>query len=131
MTNPAQSKRRSPCPPAERARIVADWQRSGLSVAEYARQHGLSASNLWRWSTKLRLHAGSGRTKRGDGNTATRFVPVELPRSDGLGKRSEQQGAHGFIELELTNGCIVRLRGNVSEDALKAAISVAMDAVLC
>jgi len=123
MTTSAQRKRRSPRRPAEWARIVKDWQNSGLSATEYAKRHDLGAPNLWRWSTKLQLRAGRRHTVVDDAITPTGFIPVQVSRHQGPGERPPQKRLQGSIELELTNGCVVRLRGEVSPDALKAALS--------
>ena len=66
-------------------RIVDDLGRSGLSVARYARRHGLSARTLtwWRWALRVG-HADGSRTARRKPARSRRvqaslsFVPVTV-----------------------------------------------------
>lgn len=53
---------------AERARIVEEWTSSGLTLREFAHQHGVAASSLSRWAISLRRGAS--------------MVPVEVLSSD-------------------------------------------------
>lgn len=66
------------------AAVLADLERSGLSVASYSREHGLSARTLswWRWALKARP-LGKLPSPRGDvparrGGAALSFVPVHV-----------------------------------------------------
>ena len=58
-------------------RLVAAWQQSGLSIREFARQHGIDAQRVQWW--KRRIIGVAGETKRREEEGA-RFVPVIASR---------------------------------------------------
>lgn len=56
---------------AQMARLVAQWQRSGVSGARFGRRHGVSGWSLWYWRRKL-AHEDRG------ASTAAPFVAVHV-----------------------------------------------------
>jgi hypothetical protein len=91
-------------------RMLSEWERSGLSQAEFCRRRGIKAVTLAWWRRRLREDAGGGVWKRqvrggrrsmigGRGG----FVEVALPRGvDGA-------PASGGYELLLPGGVGLRL----------------------
>ena len=79
--------------PEERARVLAQWTRSGLSAEEVARRTGVSRSSLGRW-------------KRAQGATL-RTVTVVTP-SPALVEVPAPLGGPGLAEV-MTRGGTVRL----------------------
>jgi hypothetical protein len=101
-------------------------QKANLSVAEFCRQLGVSVATFYYW--KRRVHDTSGtdssRVTLGqrshhpimsaDG-AVPNFVPVSVI----------DPGAGTVLEIELTNACVVRLRGVIDSPLLQAAIAAA------
>lgn len=76
MKTSPRSHRTKRTPAAERARLLAAFERSGLSAAAFARQHGLHYTTFCGW-----------RHQRAKLKSAPAFVQVELtgpPTADGL-----------------------------------------------
>ena len=64
-------------------RLLAEWERSGLSQAEFCRRRGLKAVTLAWWKRRLRGLDDAGRGRRGrraHGTGRVGFVEVALPR---------------------------------------------------
>ena len=118
----------------EWTRLVEEWRRSDLSAGEYAEKHDLGRMTLLRWAAKLtRSTGGRGRRNRRSARRirgATRFVPVQLspevPKAVG-----RQERFQGSIELELADGGLVRLRGEVSSVALAVVLAAMERAKSC
>ena len=111
-------RRRPPISSAERARIVSDWQRSGLSAEAYAREHDVGASSLWKWSREERT--GNGRVRKNTRREMPMFVEIPLSqeqRSTGL-----REDVDGTIELVCPSGHHVLLRGAVSASQLSTVL---------
>ena len=88
-------------------RLLGEWERSGLSQAEFCRRRGLRAVNLAWWKRRLRSSEGTPRAGRqGVTRKAGRaaFVELALP----------SQPAHGGFgyELVLPSGACLRLPGD-------------------
>ncbi len=111
-----------------------DWWRgqfqrhskANLSVTEFCRQLGVSVATFYYW--KKRVHEApantSGRVlgKRPSrrmtttaGATAANFIPVSIL----------EPTAGTQLEIELTNACVVRLKGVIDPSLLQAAITAA------
>jgi transposase-like protein len=84
----------------ERAKWLARWRASGQSCEQFARQHGLSASTLYRWSQR------SGRDK------TPSFAEVRVVGT--------VVGAS--LEVQHPGGCVVRVSGAVDEAQLTAVL---------
>ncbi len=96
---------------ADARRVVQAWRSSGQDLPQFAATHGLKASRLARWASRLGRRA-AGRRGRGTGAAPLklRFHPVELVGSTtGLEARA--------IEVVLVDGRRVRVpAGFASED---------------
>ena len=106
-------------------RQLARQESANLSVTEFCRQLGVSVTTFYYW--KKRIHSASptaptpisaGYTSRkmtAVGNAAANFVPVSILAP----------AASTELEIELTNACVVRLKGAVDPLLLQAAITAA------
>src|SRR5271165_2598545 len=105
-------------------RQLARQQSGNLSVTEFCRQLGVSLSKFYYW--RNRIHEGSpdalGRLPVGyhsrhvsttTGAASGNFVPVSII----------DPAAGAQLEIELTNACVVRLKGVIDSTMLQAAIA--------
>jgi hypothetical protein len=102
-------------------------QREGnLSVAEFCRRLGVAVSTFYYWKNRVYKVPSDARGQVPDerhlrrmnpaaGSTSANFVPVSI-----LDPTAGTQ-----LEIELTNACVVRLRGSVDPSLLHAAITAA------
>lgn len=88
----------------QRAAVLRDLERSGLSMAEYCRRHGLAYSTLASWRSARRREA------------AVRFVEVEADVGAGdeqpeAGSREAgpQSESRLCVELTLPGGAVLRV----------------------
>jgi transposase-like protein len=84
--------------------LVAQWERSGEPVGEFARRQGITPSTFGWWRRELRRLAGSSK-------------PVQLVEI------SRGEAANGF-DLRLPNGVIVRVPVGFDEAALRRLLGV-------
>ncbi len=119
--------------PSHQSRL--DWwrgqfqrhQKAKLSVALFCQQLGVSVVTFYYW--KKRVHEADsgtdssrvtvGRRSRNSiastGGVVADFLPVSVL----------DHGASTVLEIELTNACVVRLRGAIDPQLLQAAITAA------
>jgi transposase-like protein len=102
-------------------------QKANLSVALFCRQLGVSVVTFYYW--KRRVHeADSG----SDSSRVTQGQRSRNPITSGHGAIPDfvpvsvlDPGASTVLEIELTNACVVRLRGTIDPPLLQAAIVAA------
>jgi transposase-like protein len=111
-----------------------DWWRAtlqrqhqgNLSVTEFCRRLGVAVSTFYRWKNLVQNASPNAPGPRHDvhhrsrassavGTTSANFVPVSILAATG----------DAFLEVELGNACVVRLRGSVDPSLLHAAITAA------
>jgi hypothetical protein len=102
-------------------------QKANLSVALFCRQLGVSVVTFYYW--KRRVHEAEsgtdssrvtpGQRSRNPITSANGAVPDFVPVS------VLDSGASTVLEIELTNACVVRLRGAIDPPLLQAAIAAA------
>ncbi len=102
---------------AEKLRLVEEASRLGGSVSAVAQRHGICRSLLFTWRRQYREGAlGVGE--------APRFVPVAvtgeaaLPPPCGLAEQPL-----GLIEIELPNGCRLRVDREVDGHTLRRVVA--------
>jgi hypothetical protein len=101
-------------------------QKAKLSVTEFCRQLGVSVTTFYYW--KKRVHEAppktpgrvsaehsSRRLTTAAGTAAANFVPVSIL----------EPAAGTELEIELTNACVLRLKGVIDPPLLQAAITAA------
>jgi len=108
-------------------RLILRQQSAQVPLAQFCHQMGISTRKFYYWRQRLREMdaASSGRqvTVSGSsrsgitiaGGTAANFVPVSII----------SPGTATQLEIELANGCAVRLTGPVDRGLLQAAIIAA------
>jgi hypothetical protein len=105
-------------------RQLTRQQSADLSVAQFCRQLGVSITTFYYW--KKRVHEAQADTSaRAPGQRFSRrmtaaattpgFVPVSII----------EPTAGTQLEIELTNACVVRLKGVIDPSLLQAAITAA------
>lgn len=78
---------------------IENWRKSGLSQAEYCRQHDVKPSNFYNWSIKYRNHqVGGTNSPRDRKKTNPDFIPVTIQSAPGKFKLS-----CGDISLHFSN----------------------------
>jgi AraC-like DNA-binding protein len=111
-----------------------DWWRrqiqrqrmANLTVTDFCRQLGVSVTTFYYWKKRVQgasptalVWGAAGHPSRhltaSAGDTAANFVPVSI-----LDPTADTQ-----LEIELTNACMVRLRGVIDPALLQAAITAA------
>ena len=104
-------------------RQIRRQQSAGVSVAEFCRQLGVTARKFHYWRDRVR---GAARTNTGrvaadqssrhrnsaPGAAASNFLPVSIV----------DPGVKTQLEVELSNACVIRLRGAIDPHLLQAAI---------
>lgn len=98
-------------------RLLGEWERSGLSQAEFCRRRGLKAVNLAWWKRRLRgspgaSRAGHQRATQSAGRPA--FVELALPSQP-------VRGGWGY-ELVLASGACLRLPGDFDPERVVALV---------
>ena len=97
-------------------------QKANLSVTEFCRQLGVSVTTFYYWKKRVhearrgrRGRSAAGYPSRRLHHPAASFVPISIV-----------EPAHGAeLEIELTNSCMVRLKGIIDPSLLQAAITAA------
>lgn len=106
---------------AEWRKLIAAWQGSGESAVAFAARHDLSEHSLWRWR---RYFEEASRKSE-----APRFVAVSVNAAEDRSPRStEDEEMYGPVELELSCGHTIRLKGRVGLDVV---ISLARELSSC
>ena len=101
-------------------------QKTDLTIADFCRQLGVSVPTFYYW--RRRVQEGPG--------TPFGRIPVDHPSPDPTTPAAAapahfvpvsivDPGAGTYLEIELTNACVVRLRGTLSPRLLRAAITAA------
>jgi transposase-like protein len=108
-------------------RLIVRQQSATVPLAEFCRQVGINTRKFYYWRQRLREMDGasgacqvsSSGSPRPAGamaqKTAASFVPVSIVNP----------GTATQLEIELANGCALRLTGEIDPGLLQAAISAA------
>jgi hypothetical protein len=121
-------------PPSEQESRIEWWRRlifrqqvATVPLTQFCRQAGISTRKFYYWRQRLRevdaassgdqiIPSGAPKpASAGAGDTTAAFLPVSI-----IGRSTTTE-----LEIELANGCAVRLRGSVDVGLLQAAISAA------
>jgi transposase-like protein len=90
------------------ARLVVEaWRQSGLTMAEYAKLHGVHAKRLGRWAQRLQTS-----------QPTVTFHPVQLRRDQPLKEPDSR------IEVVLTNGHVIRLPAAFAAGDLRQVLDI-------
>jgi transposase-like protein len=84
--------------------VVAAWKRSGTSMSEFARRHGIHLARLQRWKSQLETKRAGGRAQ---------FVPVQIQLTGGDAS-SDGSG----VEVVLAGGRRIHVGCNFDPETL-------------
>jgi transposase len=123
-TSEAGGKRRR-WPEVLKRELVAATFEPGASVSIVARRHDLNANQLFKWRRQF-----AGAVERSAAVAPAGLVPVEImPRAPAIsGTTAEPMPAAGSIEIALSGGVRVRIKGAVDPAAVTAAVAAVMKA---
>ena len=109
----------------DKARLVDETLRPGVTVAWVSRRYGICASLLYRWRRALRGEAAKERRER------PRLLPVRLVVPDAAVPRSEVEAVAGIasapIEVVLRNGRVLRVM-TTTDAAVVARLAAVLEA---
>jgi len=97
---------------------IETWQASGLSVAKFCKQEGLSEPSFYAWRKKLGI--GDINQDCKDKLKPLAFIEVSMPKNDSA-----------IIELALTSGNTMRIPPGIDSATLGTVVSVLHQAGLC
>ena len=105
-------------------RVLADLDRSGLSVVEFARRQGLSPGALswWRHVARRRAEEGAGKRHQAPRSPKARAEFVEVRAEPDSGNGATVDMADAF-EVLVPGGCLVRVRGDFDATALRRLVT--------
>jgi transposase len=95
-------------------RLVAGWERSGLTQEVYCARHGISVGSLQRWR---RIFAEDAVLGSRAGSPVSEFVPVTL-----VGDPPATAGAE--LTLVLTDGLRIEIGAQCRAETLKRVLGV-------
>ena len=96
----------------EKAEILKEYQRSGLSLLGFARKHGLCYASLLRWRTRQRQ--GASVLVAPDAEANPRFVPVKI----------ESEGMSGDYVLNWAGGRSLKIPVQFDPESLHRLLAV-------
>ena len=98
--------------PKEKAKILSEHRRSGLSLLAFARKEGLGYASLLRW--RSRQYKGANVLVSSDLGADPRFVPVKI----------ESEGLSGDYVLSWPAGRSLKIPRQFETDSLRRLLSV-------
>lgn len=106
---------------------IAQQRQSGVTIAAWCQQHQLAQSTFCKWKQKLSGElsgkpSASHGAKRGSSNASSVSSLIELTPVVAPPPRPVQQPS--MIEISLTNGTLLRFRGNVDVGTLRQLIAM-------
>ena len=99
--------------------LLAEQQRSGLTLAEFARQRDIRAGTLSWW--RHRLGGGKRRAKSGE-KSSEQGGFLEIKPTSGLIGTEVRRAA--WFEVVLGNGTVVRIPARFAEEELRRLLAV-------
>ena len=110
---------------AEWLQEVRQWRGSGQTAREYARAHGVHASTLTYWASRLRDEVELKRPHKGA------FVAVGIGRGHKRPQSSQERLEPSAFEVVLSNGRRVRITGHFQAEALSRLLAVVEGGASC
>lgn len=109
-------------------RVLAQWERSGLALTEFARRHGLAASTLTWWRRVFR-DAEAQRAATGDGEPRRGRYAGRPPRGREGAFSEVRLAAPALLapagwEIVLRSGHVLRVPPAIDVVALRAVVAV-------
>ena len=120
-----RAERRRRWSPADKLRLVMATREPGATVASVAREHGVSESLLYAWRGRL---PPSGMVGSPGATAAGGFVPITVVGDRPVSTVGPGDGCGpvpaATIEIELPNGCRLRVHERVAASMLRKVIAV-------
>jgi len=108
---------------ARAAEVLREAEGSGQNLAEFCRERELNYERVRRWRIRL---SGSAKPKR-----APRFIPLQVVEEQWRAvPPADESKVPGVVEFDV-GGCVVRMRGEVSEAVLVRALRAAKETAGC
>jgi hypothetical protein len=104
-------------------KVIGEQRRSGLSIRQYCRQHGLREPSFYAWRGELKRRR-EARCEKFSESRSTAFVPIRVASGDA------SLPSLASIELALPGGAVLRLPSSM-EPAAVAAIVIAWEQGRC
>jgi hypothetical protein len=98
----------------ERLELVRQWRQSGMNARAFAEEHGVTPWTLYYWRERLMKDERPPRRRRR--SRRMKLAPVHVVTSAELGGSE--------LEVLLTGGDRVRIRGDASADMVRRVIDV-------
>ncbi len=98
MTEPQEQKVRRRRSREEAARLVSEYEQSGLARQAFCRRHGLSLATLDNYRKRMRTADAAVPDDAASSHSIT-FVPLELVEQPAVARPEARQGATLFVEL--------------------------------
>jgi transposase-like protein len=115
----------------EKLRIVEETRAKGASVAMVARRHHVNPNQVFAWRQLCRRGLLHPQGAKGDAkmlpvkvSTPTVLPSERAPRTVPSQSSSEPKQASRLIEIRLSNGHIIVVRGRVDSEALSRVIDL-------
>jgi hypothetical protein len=102
--------------------VIAEQERSGLSVREFAEERGLSPWSLYTWRSKLGL-AGRRRSVKAGRRSRRSEIPQDLVAVEIVGGATSPQVEELAFEIDLGRGVRVRVPSGFDGDELARLLS--------
>ena len=98
----------------EKRDVLARWKASGLGAKRFARQEGMSAANLWRWTDALGERSTESRdtTKR----ASISFAPVSVIA------KNVHVDSNARIEVVIDERIVIRIVGGADAATVGALV---------
>jgi transposase len=120
-----RAERRRRWSPADKLRLVMMTREPGATVASVAREHGVSESLLYAWRGRLMSGAVGGPPVA---TVAGGFVPIAVVGDRPVSSVGPGAGCGpvpaATIEIELPNGCRLRVHERIATSMLRKVIAV-------
>ena len=100
--------------------LVERRRHTGLSVARFCGEVGVSSASFYQWQRKLRADAAAASNTQPDPRAASRLVPVHIV-PDALGGHD---GAAGTLEVELPGEIRLRIPSGYDVATLQVVLSL-------
>jgi transposase-like protein len=96
---------------AEKLGLIQEWEKSGLSIASFCRQHGLADSQFYTW---LRIYR-----PKGEQQSKRDFIPLQIPAASAPLPDTSSL----YAELVLAGGTSIKFYQPVAATYLRTLIS--------
>ena len=120
-----RAERRRRWSTSDKLRLVMATREPGATVASVAREHGVSESLLYAWRSRLMPSAGGGTRMA---LAAGGFVPIAVAGDRPVSTVGPGDGCGAVpaatIEIELPNGCRLRVHERIATSMLRKVITV-------